>query len=673
MAGTVAAMAEVSIDLDAMADLVASLGAARSDITESAGLLRGRLDYVELSTSSLSQVGYAASVDQAIGEALRDLNRRLALARMIEQATPGLSVVTFDDDVLSTKTDAQIDALVDTVLDKLKVDEDDFDPRDIDPDLLRILTENQTDPYFAKVLASRVTPGALAAYLDLVNRGRMRSGIDGVQAFDRDYDALLRGLGMTLGLASQGTGDVAVPGMSKVWSDFAGSDAVKYSHGGQLNLVSLVIERGVWSDDFLVDVYQSIRDSEGDQGANQWAVGGPWLVTDPRPDRSPQCDLMQDPLYGVLTAMANNPDAVRRIFGTSGTTTVDTGRSKVVVNAAMWQFLHDRPGLDELTAGAFGLAVQNAILSPPKEGQDAFQPRLAGDLSTVAEALSEEGEVAQEKAGPWWKQLLHGLLDVAGLVPFIGEPADLMNGVWYYAEGDVLNGSLSMGSAIPIVGYVATGGKWVKTALKAEDLVEIEKLVEAGELITTVDRASGAARTFGRDGRLLDKTIDLTDPANFEATKFLSDAELARWNGPLSFMRKIIAGNRFNAYANHAYDYTEIALTTGNKSRFRLDAYTPNRAIVSRKLTQFSEIQFATAKKYIDEFLEKYPEGTLIASTKKNDALGISGEPLDGPMILEVPPQVGGKVDQAIVDYAEESGVFIRDVNGKWYTMEPER
>lgn len=671
MAGTVATMAEVSIDIDALDDLVASLGAARTDITEAAGLIRGHLDYVELSTSSLSQVGYAASVDHAIGEALRDLNRRLALARMIEQATPGLTVVTFDDDVLSTKTDAQIDALIDTVLDKLKVDEDDFDPRDVDPDLLRILTENQTDPYFAKALASRVTPGALATYLDRVNKGRMGAGVDGVPAFDQDYDALLRGLGMTLGLASQGTGDVGVPGMSKVWTDFAGSDAVKYGHGGQLNLLSLVIERGVWSDDFLVDVYQTIRDTEGDQGANQWAVGGPWLVTDPRPDRSPACDLMQDPLYGVLTAMANNPDAVRRIFGTSGTTTVDTGRSCVVVNEAMWQFLHDRPGLDELTAGAFGLALQNAILSPPKEGQDAFQPQLANDLSAVAGALSEEGEVAKEKAGPWWKQLLHGLLDVAGLVPVIGEPADLINSVWYYAEGDVLNGSLSMGSAIPIVGYVATGGKWVKTALKAEDLVEIEKLVEAGELITTLDRASGTARIFGRDGRLLDKTFDLTDPANFEATKFLSDAELARWNGPLSFMRKIIAGNRFNSYANHAYDYTEIALTTGRKSRFRLDAYTPNRAIVSRKLTQFSEIQLTTAEKYIDEFVTKYPVGTTIADTAKNRALGIAGDRLRGPMILEVPPQVGGKVDRAVVEYAEKNNVFIRDVNGTYYTKPP--
>ena len=71
---------------------------------------------------------------------------------------------------------------------------------------------------------------------------------------------------------------------------------------------------------------------------------------------------------------------------------------------------------------------------------------------------------------------------------------------------------------------------------------------------------------------MLDDAVDLTDPATFAPEKFLSAAELSRWNGASAFMRKIIAGNRFNSYANRAYEYSEIALTTGRKSRFRLDA-----------------------------------------------------------------------------------------------------
>jgi len=117
-----------------------------------------------------------------------------------------------------------------------------------------------------------------------------------------------------------------------------------------------------------------------------------------------------------------------------------------------------------------------------------------------------------------------------------------------------------------------------------------------------------------------------------------------------------------------AWHHSEIALTTGRKSRIRLDAYTPDRAIVSRKLTQFSEVDLSTAKRYINEFNAKYPAGTTIAKTRKNDALGISGQRLRGDMILEVPPQVGGTVDPAIVAYARSKQISIRGINGHYYT-----
>ena len=44
-------MAEVSIDVDAMDDLIASLDTARDDVTGAAGRLRGRLEGVDLSTT----------------------------------------------------------------------------------------------------------------------------------------------------------------------------------------------------------------------------------------------------------------------------------------------------------------------------------------------------------------------------------------------------------------------------------------------------------------------------------------------------------------------------------------------------------------------------------------------------------------------------------------------
>jgi hypothetical protein len=54
----------------------------------------------------------------------------------------------------------------------------------------------------------------------------------------------------------------------------------------------------------------------------------------------------------------------------------------------------------------------------------------------------------------------HTTLDVAGLVPVFGEPADLLNAAIYTAEGDYTNAALSAASAVPLAGYGATAVKW---------------------------------------------------------------------------------------------------------------------------------------------------------------------------------------------------------------------
>lgn len=46
----------------------------------------------------------------------------------------------------------------------------------------------------------------------------------------------------------------------------------------------------------------------------------------------------------------------------------------------------------------------------------------------------------------------HLALDVAGMVPVIGAPADLANAAWYAADGDYLDAGLSLAGAIPVLG-----------------------------------------------------------------------------------------------------------------------------------------------------------------------------------------------------------------------------
>ena len=658
-------MAEVSIDVKAMAALISALGGARGELTGAASAIKSHLSHVWLSCDALHPMEYGGTVEAWIDDALRDLNRRLSLARLIQQSTPGISVVTFDDSVLSDASAAEIQRRVDRVLELMKVDEDDFGHgRDVDPELLKLLDDNALDPYFAKALADRLDPDTLRKYLYNVNRQRLmvtREGADAVTAFDKKYDALLSGLGTSLGLASKGTGDLAVPGMTKQWTDFI-TDKGRYRGTGAVNLLSLVIERGQWSDDFMVGVYHALRSTEGGEGSAHWAVGMPNEVFDPDLDKSPGARLANDPMYGVLRALQSSPGAMGRLFTGGETTTISAGGKDVAVNKELWDLVHNRGGLDEDTVEAFSDAMAAAIGSPPIAGATAFQALLADDIKNIGQALQDEAKKAEEEAGPWWAQLGHGLLDLVGLIPVIGEPADFVNGVWYYADGNVVDGSLSMGAMIPFAGWAVSGGKWVRRGLKVEELAELSRLAREGKLV----------RVFGKDGKLLDN-VDLTDPTNFSPERFLSPAELKRWSGSREYMQKVIAGNRFNAFLNPRYDWVEVPVVRADGSRyyFRVDSYNPGKEIVSRKLTQFSEITERTAKGYIDELVTKYSSGTRIADTPQMRQAGLAGKRLRGSMTLEVPPQLGGKIDPAIVKYAEEKGISIRDINGTFYTQAP--
>jgi hypothetical protein len=92
-------------------------------------------------------------------------------------------------------------------------------------------------------------------------------------------------------------------------------------------------------------------------------------------------------------------------------------------------------------------------------------------------------------------------------------------------------------------------------------------------------------------------------------------------------------GNDFNKKArnNQWYDYHEIHLKNGK----RLDSYDPDLGeIVSRKATDFDNIQTTTFENYLKEFDNKYSPGTMIRSNKYPE---LDGKQLEGKKILEIP------------------------------------
>jgi hypothetical protein len=63
-----------------------------------------------------------------------------------------------------------------------------------------------------------------------------------------------------------------------------------------------------------------------------------------------------------------------------------------------------------------------------------------------------------------WLDTSQFILDLAGLVPVIGEVADLTNGTIYLIQGNHTNALLSYGSAIPVAGWYTAGIKMAKRA-----------------------------------------------------------------------------------------------------------------------------------------------------------------------------------------------------------------
>jgi len=66
-------------------------------------------------------------------------------------------------------------------------------------------------------------------------------------------------------------------------------------------------------------------------------------------------------------------------------------------------------------------------------------------------------------------EVVHILLDVAGMVPVIGEIADLTNGGIYVLQGDGVNATLSFAATIPISGWATTTAKYAKKLITALD------------------------------------------------------------------------------------------------------------------------------------------------------------------------------------------------------------
>ncbi len=102
------------------------------------------------------------------------------------------------------------------------------------------------------------------------------------------------------------------------------------------------------------------------------------------------------------------------------------------------------------------------------------------------------------------REVVHLTLDLIGLVPVVGEVADITNGALYTIRGDYTNASLSYAGAIPFAGWFATGAKLgYKTLTNATG--KVIKLRITRTIANTVK--FGSRSTLRKVLGLTDKTI----------------------------------------------------------------------------------------------------------------------------------------------------------------------
>jgi hypothetical protein len=137
----------------------------------------------------------------------------------------------------------------------------------------------------------------------------------------------------------------------------------------------------------------------------------------------------------------------------------------------------------------------------PKPGpigntQGIIVPETSPNTSGSTSAPTPEGPPGEAKG--WWKSwgsdVTHGVLDVVGLIPIIGEPANLIGAGIYVAEGRYVEAAMDVAAAVPGFGWGATGAK---NATKLGGAV-LEQAAKKGDdvaeaIVKHGDDAAGAA------------------------------------------------------------------------------------------------------------------------------------------------------------------------------------
>lgn len=449
----------VQINIAEFRVLIKGMESAADDLETADRLARSNLSRLSLSPAGMNRLH---PVLTWLTDEMPGLRRRLALAEALAQTTPGLpNSVTFAEESLTTLTPEQARQQAHRAARLLEHP----DPDQVH-ELGGLLAAYGDDPYFAHEFALRSDP---RQYAELIRGLTPYEELPGYLT-KHDYDGLLTNLANTVSLASRGTGDLAMP---PDWSEklaqlmvmprFDGKDEQQLQRDDENRpALWLLLSRGHWSTDFLKNVTTKLA-AVDKEGYLWFPPACRYIAITPDEKR------FMDPMVALMGALVNNPEAAHWAFTQGGTTQVPFPKDGEGATGPVQTFLHDLFTSHRFTDEEHGPQTVLLALRAAMAWQD--DPFIAASATNLKKSMEQQKEVWDEK--PWYAKWGHTILDVLGLIPIIGDPADAVSAAWYSAEGDWVDAGLSAASLIPFAGDVLGAGKLVGRAGKLAELLKM--------------------------------------------------------------------------------------------------------------------------------------------------------------------------------------------------------
>ncbi|WP_058892188.1 hypothetical protein [Serinicoccus chungangensis] len=452
-------MATVSVDIEAMRDLVRTLKGVEDEVARAESRVVQALTRFGLSSRDLS--GVAEIGDWATRKHLV-LRNQLFYAEWLAASAPGIQrTVSYDHQAVPDLSYEEAKQFADRARDLM-------DTYTMPPpqELIDLLERYGGDATFALLV------------LDGYREGDGYASTDMGPSIDLDYLAALDDSPASERFLQLYAGSLGV--LSHEF-DFPGAEDVTDARA-----FALLASRGDWSADWLVGLGEDvirIEREDPEAWAAEMAETSRFRYDRLPVFRDPQGADVIDPMPWVLEAMSRNPEALRAFLlgGEDVPIRVEDGEDDwdVDIPANLRHLALERGWMQDRGASLGAALVELSALDP-------------GSIDQHLENLDRLKPMDGFNPLSFFTHLG---LDIIGLVPGVGEWADGLNVALYVGEGKYVNAGFSSAAAIPGAGTGSTIAKWIRhvnqagyaggvtlTAKDIKDLIRFRNHADQGDV-----------------------------------------------------------------------------------------------------------------------------------------------------------------------------------------------